>query len=140
MTSKRVKALASYLECDASDISEGYKWYGEYTTLMVGSRQEYLVLTDREANRACRLYIEESLWAFNADFLIGYIPGDINPNYLRPLQEKCESANPLIRAMVGRRFTRLVEDAIRADGRGHFLSSYDGNEDEQDGYFIYRLN
>ncbi len=34
----------------------------------------------------------------------------------------------------------FVEDAVSADGRGHFLSHYDGEENEQGEYFIYRLN
>lgn len=35
----------------------------------------------------------------------------------------------------------FVEEAIRLDGRGHFLSSYDGAEIElEDGYFAYRIN
>ena len=36
------------------------------------------------------------------------------------------------------------EDIIGADGRGHFLSSYDGNENEitidDETFYIYRLN
>lgn len=34
----------------------------------------------------------------------------------------------------------MTEEAIQADGRGHFISSYDGVEIEQDGFFIYRIN
>lgn len=34
----------------------------------------------------------------------------------------------------------FVNDAIDADGRGHFIALYDGYENEQDGYFIYRQN
>ena len=38
----------------------------------------------------------------------------------------------------------FIEDAISADGRGHFLSSYDSEEVEIDiddeTYFAYRLN
>jgi hypothetical protein len=34
----------------------------------------------------------------------------------------------------------FVEEAVSADGRGHFLSSYDGEENEQDGFYIYRIN
>lgn len=33
-----------------------------------------------------------------------------------------------------------VADAIRCDGRGHFLSQYDGEEVEAGEFFIYRLN
>jgi hypothetical protein len=38
----------------------------------------------------------------------------------------------------------MVKDAISEDGRGHYVSSYDGIEDEQDydgiTYYIYRTN
>jgi hypothetical protein len=36
----------------------------------------------------------------------------------------------------------FVDDAIGADGRGHFLSHYDGNEveDRESGLYIYRTN
>jgi hypothetical protein len=31
-----------------------------------------------------------------------------------------------------------MKDAISTDGRGHFISSYDGEENEQGDYYIYR--
>ena len=34
----------------------------------------------------------------------------------------------------------FIEDAISSDGRGHFLSPYDGEENEEGDYFIYRIN
>jgi hypothetical protein len=34
----------------------------------------------------------------------------------------------------------LMKDAISTDGRGHFISSYDGEENEQGDYYIYRRN
>lgn len=36
-------------------------------------------------------------------------------------------------------FDEFVEDAVGSDGRGHFLSSYDGEEVEVGGYYLYRL-
>jgi hypothetical protein len=38
------------------------------------------------------------------------------------------------------KFNDFADEAISADGRGHFLSGYDGNENEQDGFYIYRTN
>ena len=37
-------------------------------------------------------------------------------------------------------FDDFVEDAVRADGRGHFLAGYDGNENEQGDFYLYRTN
>jgi len=38
----------------------------------------------------------------------------------------------------------FVDAAISADGRGHFMSSYDGNENEEEvngtTFYIYRIN
>ena len=34
----------------------------------------------------------------------------------------------------------LIEEAVSLDGRGHFLASYDGHENEHNDYFIYRTN
>ena len=36
------------------------------------------------------------------------------------------------------RIDKFVDDAIDTDGRGHFISSYDGEEVEAEEYFIYR--
>ena len=39
---------------------------------------------------------------------------------------------------------RFIEDVIYSDGRGHTISSYDGEEDEvyyeNKTYYIYRMN
>ena len=37
-------------------------------------------------------------------------------------------------------FDSFVQHAIAADGRGHFLSSYDGEENEAGEFFVYRTN
>lgn len=42
----------------------------------------------------------------------------------------CENANSLVYAMI-EDIDTFIEDAIEADGRGHFISMYDGEEIEQ---------
>lgn len=59
--------------------------------------------------------------------------------YIKSIQEKYESGNSELLRLIDD-VDDFVSDAISADGRGHFLSSYDGNEEEQDGYYIYRTN
>jgi hypothetical protein len=57
--------------------------------------------------------------------------------------KKCEGANNAILSIIEKTdggIDGFVEEAISADGRGHFLSSYDGDENEKDGFFIYRIN
>jgi hypothetical protein len=105
---------------------------------------EYLVLTDDEADERAREYIEESLWAFNASFMFGMT--GLSEKIFIALSQQYEDANDaildLVRSTCG--IDSLVEAAIAADGRGHFLSSYDGEENEieyeGESYYIYRVN
>ena len=67
-------------------------------------------------------------------------------------ENKCEGANDTIYAMIDRScggIENFVDAAISVDGRGHFMNSYDGNEDkvdmvgengEPETYYIYRMD
>jgi hypothetical protein len=135
---QRIEALAVHLDCEADEISEIGYGKGELFDAPGG---EYLVLTDSESDAKCEEYIQDSLWAFRSEFLISYISGDINPKDLRSIQEQsCEGCNDLIFALVKDRFEDLVSDAIGADGRGHFMNTYDGHEYQQNDFYIYRTN
>jgi hypothetical protein len=103
--------------------------------------QEYLVLTDWEADEMAKEQILDSLWAFNASFIVAHAKDGIDcEETIQLVQEKlCEDATPLIRALL-KDEDRFIQDAIAADGRGHFLSGYDGEENEEGEYFIYRVN
>lgn len=105
---------------------------------------EYRVLTDGEADEATVEDIRDSLWAFNASFLVDYLPDGVGEEIIEALRPQCEGANEAILSMVGNRFNDLVKGAIAADGRGHFLSGYDGEEREakigDEYYYIYRIN
>jgi len=136
----RARALARHLDCSTDDVSEGYR-----DGVFEHGRSDYLVLTDEEADDLVRERIEESLWAFNAEFIASHTkPRLAGPavKALREVQEKlCERANDLVLALIDD-FDRFVQDAIGADGRGHFLAQHDGHENEikVDGtfYYIYR--
>lgn len=145
-TDTRIKALAKHLGEAPETISEAR--YGD--NLFESGREEYLVLTDEEADADARAAILDSLWAFNAEFVQAHskalASSSVNViEHVRKMQEElCEDAGPLIRAMIDD-LDHFVEDAIKADGRGHFLSGYDGEENEvrlADGsyLFIYRVN
>ena len=138
-------ALARFLECSYDDVSDGrFDTYGAETFDADGGT--FIVATDSEADSAASEYIADSLWAFVPTFLQAYVPDGIDADVIRTLQEaKCEDCNGALLAMVGDDFDRLAEDAIGADGRGHFLSGYDGHENEADGpdgetVYIYRIN
>lgn len=143
----RQEALASFLEIeieDGEDLADyveesAYPTYGGFFELTAEGR-DYLVLTDAEADEAATDYIRETLWAFNADFLASNtgLPEEV----FTAMQDKCEDANETFLTLVNKcgDFERLVRDAIASDGRGHFLSPYDGAENESGDYFIYRTN
>lgn len=115
---------------------------------MESAREEYSescyeILTDDEANERCKDYILETLWAFNADFLAGET--GIDSAVFEAIQGngKCEDNNEAIKSCIDD-LDSFVESAIGADGRGHFLSSYDGEENEieidNETYYVYRTN
>lgn len=121
------EALATYLDCSVSDA----EWDID--------RDNYKVLTDDEADEAAAEYIKQALWAFNADFLAGEtrLPSEV----FEALSEKCESANEALAAIIEQTcgMKDFVETAVGCDGRGHFMNSYDGDENECEGYYIYRI-
>ena len=133
----KIEALAKFLEISIEDITET-----DWGTLEADG-SEFLVLTDEEADAKAYEEIEESLWAFNADFIIdmcGFSGGE--KSLIAMQRESCEDCNEFIRAMIEGTcgMDSFVESAIESDGRGHFISGYDGEEVEQDEYFIYRVN
>lgn len=107
---------------------------------------DYLVLTDEEADEKAKEYIVDSLWAFNASFVASEI--DLDEEVIQAIHDngKCEGNNDTIYNLINKLgdIDNFVDSAIKADGRGHFMSSYDGNENEEavngTTYFIYRIN
>lgn len=134
----RAEILAAFLGLDKDEVQQGRR-RSDDAYFEVASRQ-YLVLDDDEAEERARDYIRQSLWAFRPEFLSSYTPRGVGTDVLRLLQEKCEDSNDALLALVGDRFDDLASDAIGADGRGHFLATYDGNEGERGGFYIYRTN
>ena len=110
---------------------------------------EYRVLTDEEADEATAENIKDSLWAFNADFILKHTEAYKNTTdredaeiikALQMIQSSiCESANSLVLALISD-IEEFIEDAIDADGRGHFLATYDGQENGDGKFYIYRTN
>ena len=103
--------------------------------------EDCLVLTDEEADEAVREDIEEMVWAFNASFLQAHT--GVDANAIEKIQEMCEDANEPLTAMI-KDFDYFVEDAVKCDGRGHFIASYDHEENcitfNGITYYIYRRN
>lgn len=139
---KKINALAAFLDVKAGDVKRDNRSY-------FVDDEEYIVLTDKEASKAAREYIKDSLWAFNPGFILRHTPsyGRLDSGEyedalqsLKNIQEKsCESAQGFIKAIIAD-IDDFVYDAIQADGRGCFIATYDGKEHRKDGFFIYRLN
>ncbi len=140
----KIRALCAFLDCQPDDLTrELFDHYG-LSVFSQGS-QEYAIGTDEEANEACAECIKNSAWAFNARFVLSEcgLPFELEDAIQAFQSKQCESANDAIVALIEKTcgMESFVESAISADGRGHFLSSYDGNEnDSADGTFvIYRI-
>jgi hypothetical protein len=113
-TETKTDALAFHLEL-AKDEADDIETSGYDESLFEYESEEYLVLTDAEANarweEALDNYLEEVILPELPEFAARYFDED-----------------------------KWKRDA-RFDGRGHSLSPYDGDEIEgQDGLYIYRIN
>jgi hypothetical protein len=107
---------------------------------------EYIVCTDETADVGVKGQILSSLWAFSSNFLAGEtgLPSEV----FSCLQEKMsEDANETIHALVKATCgeASLVDSAVCTDGRGHFLATYDGDEQTYTTtkgitLFVYRCN
>lgn len=155
MLNKKLESLKAYLldmnyaepdELNGLTVENCYN--DSYKTFeIIGN--EYKVLTDAEADEEAKESILNDLWAFNADFILQHTEfyktscdreDEAFISSLKGIQANiCEGANSIVKALICDIDT-FVDDAIDADGRGHFLSFYDGKEHEQDEFFIYRTN
>ena len=112
----------------------------------------YAVYTKSEREEALKDYIKESAWAFKASFILEHNSKIMNNTTDREFDQikksiektqdyLCDSCNALMLALIDD-LDEFCTDAVEADGCGHFLSSYDGEEREVDyngkKYYIYR--
>ena len=137
-----IRALAERFSCAPKDVKE--KWDGEYEI----DGLDYLVLTDSEADDKVAEYIEENLWTFSPTFLSSVTGVDIEVFDAIQANGRCEGNNEAIKSILDATDTSICEVAEEAiswswNGRGHFLSHYDGEEVEvyADGeyYYCYRI-
>ena len=155
---KKIKALATFLgidenrikagDCDSFNIGSDRQiiggGIGEYSWKPDG--REYLVLTDNEADERAKQEILATLWAFGAKFILDCCGLDSSESIVESLQDmqgrSCECCNDFIRALIEGTcgIDIFVNLAIESDGREHLIATYDGEENEQDEYFIYRVN
>lgn len=137
-----ILALCEAIDCAPGDLSkESHDHYGLAVYSM--GRQEYAIGTDQECDKAARENMEQSVWAFNASFILRVcgLPIELEDG-LKAWQEKeCDGCNDALLRMINRLAENsFFESAVNADGRGHFLSPYDGDEIEAGEFYAYRVN
>ena len=123
MNDAKLAALCEYLDCSPEDlVKEDYDHYG--LDLYAYGNKSYAIGTDKEANEAAKSYIESSIWAFNASFILQHcdLPMELEDAIKAFQEDKCESANDALLALIEKcgDFDGFVEDAVAADGRAHF--------------------
>ena len=93
----------------------------------------YYIGTDEEMDKLCTEYIKNSVWAFNSSLLADMT--DLPSEVFETLTDKCEGGNDAVIRLIERTcgMDDFVSAAISADGRRHFLNSYDGEEEEHSG-------
>lgn len=106
--------------------------------------EAYLILSDNDADEMTAECIRESVWAFRPEFLASMT--ELPEQVFEVLGVQCENANDAVLTLIDRTcgLDEFVRQAVRFDGRGHFLAHYDHeeNEIEIDGetFYLYRTN
>lgn len=146
-----IEILAEYADIATNKIKQA-EWANDPNRLVTNYGEEWLILTDEEAEEMARDYIIKMLWSFRTDFLMDHMDAvdslntrerEVFKKSLEKIQcDLCEGANPIVSALVSDNIENLIDEAIEADGRGCFIGFYNGSEDsiEYDGvdYYIYR--
>ena len=129
---RRVAALAQFLNVDASDIERSE---GDYFGLAFyeADGQEWVVGTEEQAQSAAIAKAKEDVWAFRAQYLADGT--GIDERAIRAIQETMyenasEPLQKIVEATWNGGLDGFADDAVDEDGRGHFLSGYDGEEQE----------
>lgn len=146
-----VACICEHWDCSPNDVTlKKYDHHG-LSMYSVGNI-EFAIGTDSMADEACENYIVDSAWAFNASFILSEceLPQDL----CEPIEawqfKECEGCNDGILALIKKTcgLESFTKAAVSADGRGHFLSPYDGSETEIEterngervAMYIYRIN
>jgi hypothetical protein len=129
-------ALREFVE----DNKLNYDHYG-LPIVEIDGDQYAIAFGDDEADKATTKYIQNSVWAFNPDFIANCTEMPVEIFECMAKSDMCESANDAIMACIDHTcgFDSFVRDAIDLDGRGHFLAFYDGEEIELTNAYAYKI-
>ena len=126
----QIQELCEIMNCSATELP------GEL-------EENWLLATDSEADEHASELVLDSIWAFRPSFLSGATGIDQEVFEAIRANGRCEDNNNAIIAIIDSTcgITHFVAQAIQTEGRGHFISSYDGEEHEISGnLYLYRLN
>ena len=119
----RVQALIEFLGLEDEAVFDVFET--DWATYKVEGK-EYKVLTDEEATICAKANIIETCSHFTAEFLetMTGMPSVV----FEHLVDENEAVFETIEKTCG--IDEFVDEAIRWDGRGHFIAHYDGEENE----------
>ena len=123
---------------NALAVNKERETYQELPVIIIDDEEYIVAEGEEEANKAARRAVEDTICYFRPDFLAAH--SDVPEKVFAFLAGTgCFDDNEAYKAMIYD-VDDFIDDAIDADGRGHFLNSYDSVEHEIGEYFLYRIN
>ena len=119
----------------AADIERDTYW--DLPVLIIDGEEWAVAEGEEEATKAARQAVEDSICYFRPDFLAAH--SDVPEEVFDFFANKCFDNNEAYKAMIYD-VDDFIDDAIDADGRGHFLNTCDSKEYEIGEYFLYQIN
>ena len=116
--------------------------YG-FPTVRLGDGTEWLILDECQRTIAVALAVEESIEHFTPDFLASIT--DLPATLFEALQKSNIDTHEAVVDLIdkcGLSWVDVAEEAMSWDGAGHFLATYDGEEQElfKSGLYAYRID
>ena len=111
--------------------------YMSLPTIFINGNEYAVAVNEEEANAAAGQYIKDSICYFNPSFLAEH--SDVPEEVFEFLADKDFFNNEAYKSMIYD-VDDFIDDAIDADGRGHFLNSYNGKEYKIGEYFLYQVD
>lgn len=138
-----IKTLINLAENDNYTVNDiKLRDWGHYGLKVyhIGDR-EFAFGNDEQCQNAVKDNIEQSIWAFETWFIEKHT--DLSGKEIDHLKDLYEDGNNMLLEFI-KDINDFVKEAVRYDGRGHFLGDYDGNEYEYEingeYYYLYRLH
>ena len=138
LTNEQIEQLSEHFVVDVEDIEElDYDTYG-LLNVEIGAETYLLAENYEEAEKAAADSIREFFDEIPSGFALWALcdNSEISYNAMEDLIK--HEANEAIRELVD--VDGLIDDCISSDGIGHTLSTYDSDEIEVEGMYLYRID